>query len=72
MQRDEAEREIQARSFSTLQCGSWIDALQMPIPRRSSYCFSTLQCGSWIDAVSGYTPDDIERMFQYPSMRVVD
>ena len=36
--------------FSTLQCGSWIDALYPRLGSCFSNRFSTLQCGSWIDA----------------------
>ena len=36
--------------FSTLQCGSWIDARSSVRASRVSSSFSTLQCGSWIDA----------------------
>ena len=36
--------------FSTLQCGSWIDASTPANAVRAETSFSTLQCGSWIDA----------------------
>ena len=36
--------------FSTLQCGSWIDAFRTSTTGSGQACFSTLQCGSWIDA----------------------
>ena len=37
-------------SFSTLQCGSWIDAKRSGAMTTILRSFSTLQCGSWIDA----------------------
>ena len=38
------------RRFSTLQCGSWIDAAVDATTGTAVLSFSTLQCGSWIDA----------------------
>ena len=64
---------LRVSSFSTLQCGSWIDAAEVILATVISPCFSTLQCGSWIDALAH---DGVVNLllnaFQYPSMRVVD
>ena len=38
------------KGFSTLQCGSWIDASHSFPSLFNLSSFSTLQCGSWIDA----------------------
>ena len=59
-------------SFSTLQCGSWIDASLTVFPHVGAAGFSTLQCGSWIDAYEMIEHFDANALFQYPSMRVVD
>ena len=40
--------------FSTLQCGSWIDAARGKSHVSDRRSFSTLQCGSWIDALTAY------------------
>ena len=40
-----------AISFSTLRCGSWIDAAHQAAVAAFILGFSTLRCGSWIDAL---------------------
>ena len=42
---------VQAR-FSTLRCGSWIDAPDDVAILLAVIGFSTLRCGSWIDAAA--------------------
>ena len=55
------------RGFSTLQCGSWIDAaLALAIAVASGKSFSTLQCGSWIDAVAGTCDADAGAVVSVP------
>ena len=50
MRRNWPAASPQATSFSTLRCGSWIDAAGQVTGYGSPQRFSTLRCGSWIDA----------------------
>ena len=50
-------------SFSTLQCGSWIDASVNTMHDAPGLRFSTLQCGSWIDAYTFEGGDDQQEGF---------